>query len=166
MHSIESDSGFSHSFLNPGAGRAVAFVIAALFAVAAGSKLWNPIPTETLLRYLIGAPKSDAATIALTSLVVAWEFILVLLLISRPHSPMVLCLVAATLAVFTLVLLRLWSSTDAPACGCFGFLQKEYVGQSSVPPGIIRNLLLLSALGFVALTRPRQASDARRPPSL
>ena len=88
-------------------------------------------------------------------MVVTWEMALALLLSCCWASRFSLLATGITLIVFTVVLIRLSAWKDAPSCGCFGFLHREYVGGSLVPPDVLRNMMLLFALGFVATARRR-----------
>lgn len=157
MYSTERVYSIRSALIHPGSGYCVAIILAGVFIVASMSKAWNPVPPATLIGYLLGISSSSSfLVVAVLTIVVAWESAIAMLLVCLPRARVTLVVVAATLSAFTVILVRLWFATDAPSCGCFGLLQREYVGSSPVPPGIIRNLLLLGALGFVALTRPRQ----------
>jgi prepilin-type N-terminal cleavage/methylation domain-containing protein len=121
-----------------------------LLLSAAAGKSWEAPLFIELLRQLLPRSFNDRGLlVGLAAAVVAWECFCGCWLLLRPRSRWICRAAVVTLVAFSLVLVVL-SKKDVPAgCGCIGLLRWAGLRDGSPWLGIVRNLGLICALGWV-----------------
>lgn len=125
-------------------------LLAIVFLIAGGTKLADSRVIVAAVDHLLPPQASPNLIVFASSLVVAWEIFIGLLLLLPPsdRSRGYLALLlgcGATLVVFTISLVMLALDPRAPSCGCLGALAGVYAQHESLVAaiGIVRNLALL-----------------------
>lgn len=130
--------------------RILSVVLAALILLATAGKINDPRDVAKTIAFLLfGSVNSAGLPILLAYVVIGLElFVGTLLVIRRPTSKVLIGAFVMILG-FTLALLVLARNPSAPDCGCFSVLQFATDASQSARMGIIRNALLLFAIGWM-----------------
>lgn len=132
--------------------RAVAIVIGSIFLFAGFQKA---VDTTPLARVLVFDGLQGALPVLLV-FIPLWEIFIGAGLLVSSVSRLFLVLAAGTLLVFTVQLLTLYASADAPDCGCSVLLSKHADSQLASLIGVCRNAIMLTAIACAHATLTRR----------
>lgn len=146
---------------------ALSVLLAVLFIAAAVGKAWRIEPFLRVLAFVFDRRvNGEWELVASAGIVVFVEaFIGVSLLLGCRHR-WLLASTGVVLIVFSLVLVRLLASEDAPACGCLGLLQPVSAARADAGTGLVRNAALLYIVAWLfvrADPRPTVVHPGTRP---
>lgn len=141
-------------------------LLAGFFVLAAFGKAWRPHDFSLVLDFLL--PVGDRMSYLLLAIgIIAWEGWLGGALLLWRRSAVVLWCVGATLVVFSVALVRLAVSPDAPSCGCLGLIQAAEASRYDAQLGLVRNAGLMGIVAWLAWARrlpaPRSEPSPARP---
>lgn len=147
----------------------VLWLVAGTLAFAGVLKLVSPLPTARTAVFVVPALSGvPHGALAVPGLVAGLELALAMLLVLGVHPARTLAATAGLLLVFTVVLVILSASRNAPGCGCFGVPRALASRTGEAAAGIARNLGLLGLVGWLRVgtrratlpaTLPRPASE-------
>lgn len=145
-------------------------LLAVVFLSAAALKAARPGPFRSVIDALIAAdvnlpgPIEPHLILPVAVAVITWEAFLGLALLAGLWTRRVAWLTAATLGVFTLVLIRLLFLPDTPGCGCLGGMPTSVAdARTDASLGIVRNIALAWVAAWVARRTAARAFPASSP---
>ncbi len=136
--------------------------IAAVFVIAALSKMTDPSGTSTVLRFILGSSLTLSQALGLVAAAAGLEVAVALALLYWPRSKYPVTALTGILIFFLLIQTYLAMTPGAPDCGCFGSLVQTGTAFPAAVHGIFLNAGLLALVLCIWPRQPRVQPESQR----